>query len=195
QLRFVPARARRQVPELHAGGHLAPSGRRLFGADARHRGGRRPLRRKSDFSRHGILVRCRCATHRSPADSMPAHRSLTRRIVMPRLLLACLLALVSSAASAALNLNTATKEDLVALQGIGPSKAQAILDYRAAHGGFKTIDELKDVKGIGAKRFEKLKAELTVTPLAARAAPARSPDAKGAVTKGEIKAAGDAKHK
>ncbi|HTI45149.1 MAG TPA: helix-hairpin-helix domain-containing protein [Casimicrobiaceae bacterium] len=114
---------------------------------------------------------------------------------MPRLLLACLLALVSSAASAALNLNTATKEDLVALQGIGPSKAQAILDYRAAHGGFKTIDELKDVKGIGAKRFEKLKAELTVTPLAARAAPARSPDAKGAVTKGEIKAAGDAKHK
>jgi competence protein ComEA len=109
---------------------------------------------------------------------------------MPRLLLACLLALVSSAASAALNLNTATKEDLVALQGIGPSKAQAILDYRAAHGGFKTIDELKDVKGIGAKRFERLKGELTITKTAARAQ-----DAKGAAAKGDIKPADSkAKH-
>ena len=81
---------------------------------------------------------------------------------MQRLLLAIALALFSSAAFAALNLNTATKEELIALPGIGPAKAQAILDYRNAHGAFKSVEELKDVKGIGAKRFEKLKGELTV---------------------------------
>lgn len=89
---------------------------------------------------------------------------------MFRLLVAFALALVSFAASAVVNLNTATKEELVALSGIGPSKAQAILDYRAQHGGFKSVDELKDVKGIGARRFERLKAELTVTPVAKSAA-------------------------
>jgi len=88
---------------------------------------------------------------------------------MVRLLLAVALALAAQCANAALNLNTATKEDLVALSGIGPAKAQAILDYRTQHGGFKSVDELKDVKGIGARRFEKLKAELTVGPAAAKA--------------------------
>ena len=95
-------------------------------------------------------------------------------------------------AGAALNLNTATKDELIALPGIGPAKAQAILDYRSANGGFKSVEELKDVKGIGAKRFEKLKADLTVTPQA-KAAVAK-PDAKGApAAKGEIKPVADAK--
>lgn len=114
---------------------------------------------------------------------------------MRRLLLACALALVSGLASAIVNLNTATKDELVALPGIGPAKAQAILDYRAQHGGFKSVDELKDVKGIGAKRFEKLKAELTVTPPGVKAVAAR-PDAKGApASKGEIKPAADPKRR
>jgi competence protein ComEA len=82
---------------------------------------------------------------------------------MNRWLLALVIALAAPFAQAALDLNTATKEQLVALSGIGPAKAQAILDYRTQHGGFKSVDELKDVKGIGAKRFEKLKPELTVT--------------------------------
>jgi competence protein ComEA len=81
---------------------------------------------------------------------------------MNRWSLALVIALAAPFAHAALDLNTATKEQLVALSGIGPAKAQAILDYRAQHGAFKTVDELKDVKGIGAKRFEKLKPELTV---------------------------------
>ena len=81
---------------------------------------------------------------------------------MKRLALLLALALCSATAFAAINLNTATKEELVALPGIGPAKAQAILDYRSSHGQFKSIEEVKDVKGIGAKRFEKLKGELTV---------------------------------
>ena len=108
---------------------------------------------------------------------------------MQRLLLALLLALVSGAAAAAINLNTATKDDLVGLPGIGPAKAQAILDYRQAHGGFKSVDELKDVKGIGAKRFEKLKGELTVTGSAAPAKASAKADDKSAsprTAKGDV---------
>lgn len=96
----------------------------------------------------------------------------------------------SSAALAAVNLNTATKEELIALPGIGPAKAQAIIDHRKVHGPFKSVEELKDVKGIGAKRFEKLKPELTVVgapakPVVAAAdKPAAAPQrtAKGEVT-------------
>jgi competence protein ComEA len=89
---------------------------------------------------------------------------------MIRLFLAVFLALAAQLANAALNLNTATKDELVALSGIGPAKAQAILDYRAQHGGFKSVDELKDVKGIGARRFEKLKPELTVVAVPVKTA-------------------------
>src|SRR5262252_8796459 len=82
---------------------------------------------------------------------------------MQRLPLALGLLLVPALALGAININTATKDELVALPGIGPAKAQAIVDYRKAHGPFKTVEELKDVKGIGAKRFEKLKPELAVS--------------------------------
>ena len=107
---------------------------------------------------------------------------------MKRLALALALALFSVTAFAALNLNTATKDELIALPGIGPAKAQAILDYRSAHGQFKSVEELKDVKGIGAKRFEKLKGELTVAPAStkpvAAGGEASQRMAKGPVTSG-----------
>ncbi|HET9749351.1 MAG TPA: helix-hairpin-helix domain-containing protein [Casimicrobiaceae bacterium] len=105
---------------------------------------------------------------------------------MKALLLALAIAFAAPLAHAALDLNTATKEQLVALSGIGPAKAQAILDYRTQHGGFKSIDELKDVKGIGARRFDKIKSELTVGAPAvktaareAKPAAAAKSDAKG----------------
>jgi competence protein ComEA len=81
-------------------------------------------------------------------------------------------AFASHVALAAVNLNTASKDELIALPGIGPAKAQAIIDHRTQHGGFKTLDELKDVKGIGARQFEKLKPELTLTPAQAPVKPA-----------------------
>jgi competence protein ComEA len=85
------------------------------------------------------------------------------------------------------NLNTATKEELVALPGIGPAKAQAILDYRNSHGQFKSIEEVKDVKGIGAKRFEKLKGELTVVGASAKpSARAAEQSAPQRIAKGSV---------
>lgn len=60
------------------------------------------------------------------------------------------------------NLNTATQEDLQTLTGIGPSKANAILEYRETVGKFKEIDELKQVTGIGDKTFERLRDSISV---------------------------------
>jgi len=77
-------------------------------------------------------------------------------------------------AIAAVNINTATPEELASLQGIGPAKAKAIVDYRKAKGDFKTIDDIKNVKGIGDKMFEKLKPQLAVTgATVVEAAPAK----------------------
>ena len=60
------------------------------------------------------------------------------------------------------NLNTATQEDLETLTGIGPSKANAILEYRETVGKFKEVDELKQVTGIGDKTFERLRDSISV---------------------------------
>ena len=115
---------------------------------------------------------------------------------MQRLFRPCLLALAfalcSSSTLAAINLNTATKDDLIALPGIGPAKAQAILDYRSARGPFKSIEEVKDVKGIGAKRFEKLKGDLKVGGVSSRPVAGSGEKAAGTpprAAKGDVTAA------
>ena len=51
------------------------------------------------------------------------------------------------------NINTADVERLATLKGIGPALAQRIVDYREQNGAFKTIDEIKNVRGIGEKKF------------------------------------------
>ena len=58
------------------------------------------------------------------------------------------------------SLSTASAEDLDLLDGIGPTLAQRIVQYRQAHGGFRSIDELRQVDGIGDKRFQQLKKAL-----------------------------------
>lgn len=60
------------------------------------------------------------------------------------------------------NINTATEAELTTLSGIGPSKAAAIITYREENGGFKTIEDLKNVSGIGEKTFEKLQNSIKV---------------------------------
>ncbi|HKK33230.1 MAG TPA: ComEA family DNA-binding protein [Desulfomicrobiaceae bacterium] len=77
----------------------------------------------------------------------------------------CFLFLVFSvtcvAAMEKINLNTATVEQQTELPGIGPALAQRIVDYRTEH-PFKTVEEVKNVKGIGESKYNKIK-ELVVT--------------------------------
>ncbi|MEU6392783.1 ComEA family DNA-binding protein [Streptomyces sp. NPDC046939] len=61
-----------------------------------------------------------------------------------------------SAPAGPIGLNTATLEQLDTLPGVGPVLAQHILDYRTEHGGFRSVDELREVNGIGDRRFEDL---------------------------------------
>jgi len=61
-----------------------------------------------------------------------------------------------------ININTASLSELDSLPGIGPSTAQKIIDYREAHGGFSSIEEIMNVSGIGEAKFEKIKDLITI---------------------------------
>lgn len=65
-------------------------------------------------------------------------------------------------AMATININTANSAQLQTLNGVGPAKAQEIMKYRKSHGGFKSVDELVNVKGIGPKTLAHLKSQLSV---------------------------------
>ena len=82
---------------------------------------------------------------------------------MKRLLLVLIALLAfSGMAMAAVNLNTATKDELETVKGVGPKKAEAIIAYREKNGPFKTVDDLKKVNGFGDKTVAKIRSELTV---------------------------------
>ena len=61
-----------------------------------------------------------------------------------------------------ININTCSYEDLLSLNGIGPVKAQAIIEYRSTNGGFSSIEEITNVSGIGDKTFESIRNFITV---------------------------------
>jgi competence ComEA-like helix-hairpin-helix protein len=61
-----------------------------------------------------------------------------------------------------INLNTATASQLQEVPGIGPATADKILKMRKAYGAFKSVDDLRAIKGIGPKRLEKMRKYLTV---------------------------------
>jgi len=69
---------------------------------------------------------------------------------------------IAGAKTSLININLASLSELDSLAGIGPSFAQKIIDYRQAHGGFKTIEEIMAVAGIGKKSFEKIKDQITI---------------------------------
>jgi len=68
----------------------------------------------------------------------------------------------SAAPPERVNLNSATAEQLQSIQGIGPATAKNILEYRAKVGKFNKIEEIINVKGVGEKKFQKIKDRLIV---------------------------------
>ena len=79
---------------------------------------------------------------------------------MKRFLL--LFAMLSSFLFAAVNINTASQKELMTLNGIGESKAKAIIEYRTKT-RFKKIEDIMQVKGIGQAIFDKIKKDIVVT--------------------------------
>lgn len=61
-----------------------------------------------------------------------------------------------------ININTASLEELQKINGVGEVKAKSIINYREKNGGFKSIDEMKNIEGIGDKTFEKMKDQITI---------------------------------
>ena len=68
----------------------------------------------------------------------------------------------SFTANSKVNINTATINELMTLEGVGESKAKKIIEYRDANGGFSKIEDIKNVSGIGDKMYESIKENITV---------------------------------
>ncbi len=96
----------------------------------------------------------------------------THRIVTAGLAVVLALTLFAGVAAAAkpqpvgkVNINSATAQQLETLPGVGPKLAARIVEYRQKAGGFKSAQELMNVKGIGEKNFEKIQAHVTATEM------------------------------
>jgi competence protein ComEA len=96
------------------------------------------------------------------------------------------LALVGTAA-AVVNVNTATKEELTTVKGIGEKRAQEIIDYRKKNGDFKSVDELEKVPGIGPGTMKQIRSQVTVSGKTAADKTKTAEKSKSAETKAEKK--------
>lgn len=68
----------------------------------------------------------------------------------------------SAGSSGKININTADSTQLQSLSGVGPATAQKIIDYRQSNGSFSSVEDIKNVSGIGDKTYEKLKDSITI---------------------------------
>jgi competence protein ComEA len=80
---------------------------------------------------------------------------------MKKVLLALVIfAAMAAVSGAAVNINTASKEELTALKGVGDRRAQDIIDYRTKNGPFKSIDDLEKVPGIGPGFMKRIRSQI-----------------------------------
>jgi competence protein ComEA len=122
--------------------HRLPAGSRV--ADAlRAAGGVRPGTNIETLNRARFLVDGEQVIVGGPAAAVPVPGSAG--------------AVAGAAPAAPVSLNTATVDQLDTLPGVGPVLAQHIIDYRTQHGGFRSVDELREVNGIGDRRFADLR--------------------------------------
>ena len=83
---------------------------------------------------------------------------------MKKLFLALIMCVaLAGTAAAAVNINTASKEELTTIKGIGDKRAQEIIDYRKKNGDFKSVDELEKVPGIGPGTMKQIRSQVTVS--------------------------------
>lgn len=61
-----------------------------------------------------------------------------------------------------ININTATSQELQVISGIGPARAEDIINYRESNGGFAAISEIQNIKGIGPATFQKMQDQITI---------------------------------
>jgi len=87
---------------------------------------------------------------------------MIKKFFLP-LFVALSLSLGMAFAADKININTATQSELETINGVGPSTASAIIEYRQANGKFKSTDELVNVKGIGDKKAAKMADQVTVS--------------------------------
>lgn len=113
---------------------------------------------------------------------------------MKKVLLALVVFLsISLNAAAGVNINTATQAELESLDGIGPKKALAIIEYRKKHSGFKSVDDLKNVEGIGDTTLENLRKNISITGPTTAITPGAKKVAKATKSTQETKAVGNEK--
>ena len=128
----------------HPGVYRLPAGSRARDA-VRHAGGPRPL---------ADLAAVNLAALLADGEQVRVPERLAPGAVAP--------GPGATAPPAIVHLNSATAGDLDALDGIGPSLAERIVAYRVAHGGFRSVDELDEVSGIGPVRLEELRPQLAL---------------------------------
>ena len=117
----------------------------------------RPYNNLEDLERVKGLGKARIEDLRGKVSFGPANEAQTESALRPTGRSSAALGSEKLAPGQQLNINTATVQDLEKLPGIGPAKAQAIVDYRTQNGSFKSPEDIEKVKGIKAGVFSRIK--------------------------------------